>query len=403
MNYCAFRNNDSLRSVNLFLRDSECLNLVFIKVFKCVFYSHLEVFTLPFNQSQVFKGKDFRVHFIMILFTLLVLTTGIVGLYFGSKFLVVSLENFALRYGISQILIGLTILSIGTSLPEISVSIIGGIDKLAGITEGIDGLVIGNKVGSFLTQISLILGILALSQHIFVSKWELKREGLMMFLSVVIFFVCSVDGILSRLDAIIMMGIYALYIGYTIYSDRKRRAIEKEIMQFIEQRNNIVLPDKNKTKKAPSNKSWRLDLLMLVGGLILLLFGAELTLFAGHELAKDLNIPDIIIGIFIIGLGTSLPELIVDLTALKRKDNGIAIGDLMGSNICDILLATGSGAVISEFTIPLTVLIFDIPVLLTLIIIVFAAMWKHQTLYRWHCVLLLSLFGTYAVIKLCLF
>jgi len=114
----------------------------------------------------------------MLLFSILFLGLGFLGLFFGAKFVIISLENIADRFNISHIMVGLTILSIGTSLPEIAVSIMGGLDKLLGIDPNIDGIVIGNKVGSFLTQITLIIGILAVSHPIFVSKWELRREGL---------------------------------------------------------------------------------------------------------------------------------------------------------------------------------------------------------------------------------
>ena len=101
---------------------------------------------------------------------------GFVTLYFGAKLIIISLENIAKRLNLSHLLVGLTILAIGTSLPEIAVSVIGGIDKLYGIDPDIDSIVIGNKIGSFLIQITLILGILGLSQSIFVSKWVLREE-----------------------------------------------------------------------------------------------------------------------------------------------------------------------------------------------------------------------------------
>ena len=112
----------------------------------------------------------------MVLLAILFLIVGFIGLFFGPKFVIIGLENIADRLHISHIMVGLTILSIGTSLPEIAVSIMGGFDKILGIDPNIDGIVIGNKIGSFLTQITLIIGILAVSQPIFVSKWELRRD-----------------------------------------------------------------------------------------------------------------------------------------------------------------------------------------------------------------------------------
>jgi len=148
----------------------------------------------------------------MILYTLLILLLGFIGLFLGGKYVIVGLENISSRFGISHLLVGLTVLAIGTSLPEISVSVMGGIDKLLGYSEIIDGIVIGNKIGSFLVQITLILGLLGLSQQIFVSKWILRREGPMLFISVLIFVVVAVDGVITQFDALILIISYFLYL-----------------------------------------------------------------------------------------------------------------------------------------------------------------------------------------------
>ncbi|MHA2038403.1 MAG: sodium:calcium antiporter, partial [Promethearchaeota archaeon] len=162
----------------------------------------------------------------MFLISVLFLVLGFFGLYLGAKFVIISLENIADRLNISHIMVGLTILSIGTSLPEIAVSVMGGIDKILGIDPYIDGIVIGNKVGSFLTQITLIIGILAVSQPIFVSKWELRREGPMLFISVFIFLFFSLDGILTQFEALFMIIIYFIYLIFVIWSERRLQKIK---------------------------------------------------------------------------------------------------------------------------------------------------------------------------------
>ncbi|MFX0140132.1 MAG: sodium:calcium antiporter, partial [Candidatus Hodarchaeota archaeon] len=140
------------------------------------------------------------------------LILGFIGLYFGAKLSIIGLESIANHLGISHLLVGLTILAIGTSLPEIAVSIMGGIDKITGIDPTIDGIVVGNKIGSFFTQITLILGILGLSQSITVSKWELRREGPMLFFSVFIFLIFAIDGMLSRIEGLVMIILYIMYL-----------------------------------------------------------------------------------------------------------------------------------------------------------------------------------------------
>ncbi|MHA1467636.1 MAG: sodium:calcium antiporter, partial [Promethearchaeota archaeon] len=165
----------------------------------------------------------------MLLISIIFILVSFIGMYYGAKLVVISLENIAYRLGVSQLLIGLTILAIGTSLPEISVSIMGGVDKLYGIDPNVDGIIIGNKIGSFLTQITLILGILGLSQSVYVSKWILRREGIMLFLSLFVFLLCAIDGVITRLDAIIMIAIYFIYLLIVIISEKKLERKRQDI------------------------------------------------------------------------------------------------------------------------------------------------------------------------------
>lgn len=339
----------------------------------------------------------------MILFTLFILIVGLFFLVLSAKFVVISLENIAKRFGVSQLLVGLIFLSIGTSLPEIAVSVIGAIDKITGISPNIDGIVIGNKVGSFMTQITLILGILGLSQAIFISKWELKREGTMMFISVFVFLICSLDGTIYLYEGIILVLTYFLYLLFVVKSEKKRQKAEAKIKAFIAQRNEVDPPlVEDETKSVDFPPLWK-DIAILLVGLAILIFGAELTILSAHDFAIWLNVPDIIIGIFIVGLGTSLPELVADLTALKRDSHGLAIGDILGSNICDILLATGSGALIVSFNVPIIILYFDIPLLLGAIGLTCYFLWTRHSLTKWEAALLIGFYGLYAFFKLAFF
>jgi cation:H+ antiporter len=337
----------------------------------------------------------------MLALSILYLLLGFVGLYFGAKFVIIGLENIADRLQISYLMVGLTILAIGTSLPEIAVSVMGGIDKILGIDPDIDGIVIGNKVGSFLTQITLIIGILALSQPIFVSKWELRREGPMLFISVLIFLFFSLDGVLTRFEAIIMIVIYFIYLTIVIMSERHLQKLKPDLRNIEKKR--LDPKSFEPTESLRKTSSVIKDIGYLLVGLFILLFSAEFTLLSAHDLAKIFRIPENVIGIILVGLGTSLPELVADLTAIRRESYGIAVGDILGSNICDILLATGSGAIIINFNVPLIILIFDIPVLLLILSIVFYLLWSEKTLKRWEGALLIGLYSVYTILKLFIF
>ena len=326
---------------------------------------------------------------------------GFFGLFFGSKFVVISLENIADRLNISHIMVGLTILSIGTSLPEIAVSIMGGFDKLLGIDPTIDGIVIGNKIGSFMTQITLIIGILAVSQPIFVSKWELRREGPMLFISILIFLFFSLDGILTQFEALLMIIIYFLYLSLVIWSERHLTKAKLEANYLEKERLDTVSFE---PVKSPRKESSTLrDVSFLLIGFIILVIAAEATLLSANDISREFNIPENVIGIVIVGFGTSLPELVADLTAIRRGSFGIAVGDILGSNICDILLATGSGAILINFNVPLIILVFDIPVLFLALSLALYLLWSEKTLKRWEGCLLIGFYSVYVILKLVMF
>lgn len=337
----------------------------------------------------------------MVIISFILLIGGFIGLYFGAKLVIIGLENISARLKVSQIMIGLTILAIGTSLPEIAVSIIGGFDKFLGIDPNIDGIVIGNKVGSFLTNFTLIIGILAVSQPIFVSKWELRREGPMLVISALIFLIFSLDGVLSQFEALIMIIIYFIYLSLVIWSE-KRLIRSKCELQYLEKErlDPVCIEPVEITQKTSSIFK---DIGIFLVGLSILLFTAEITLLSAHDISKVFLIPENVIGILIVGLGTSLPELIADLTAIRRESYGLAVGDILGSNICDLLLATGSGTLIINFKVPTILLIFDIPVLFLALIVGLYFLWSEKTLRRWEGGLLISFYIIYIILKLAFF
>ncbi|MBY9015807.1 MAG: calcium/sodium antiporter [Candidatus Lokiarchaeota archaeon] len=323
---------------------------------------------------------------------------GFIGLYFGAKFVIIGLENIANKLKISHLMVGLTVLAIGTSLPEVAVSVMGGIDKLLGVAPNIDGIVIGNKVGSFMIQITLILGILGLSQNIFISKWELRREFIMLFLSIFIFIIFALDLVITYFEAFLLITSYVLYIIFVIWSEKK---IERKDLRFITSEKERFTPKSVKTvDSAIETRSIKYYIGFFLIGLIILIIAADITVLASSIFARELDIPANVIGILIVGLGTSLPELVADLTAIRRKSYGIAVGDILGSNICDILAATGAGAIIIEFNVPLIILVFDIPMLLIALCFVTYFFWTEKTLKKWESAFLVGYFGFYALLKI---
>ena len=162
----------------------------------------------------------------------------------------------------------------------------GGIDKITGIDTTIDGIVVGNKIGSFITQITLILGILGVSQSIAVSKWELRREGPMLFFSVFIFLIFAIDGVLSRIEGVIMIVIYILYLLLIIWSEKRIAKAGFTVQNMEKERLNHQ--DFEIIESPIKTSSPRKDFGLFFTGLFILLIGAEFTLLSSHNLAKEL-------------------------------------------------------------------------------------------------------------------
>ncbi len=307
------------------------------------------------------------------------LIAGLLGLWFGSELAVNGAKNIAKHFRISAGFIGLTILSIGTSIPEIAVSIAGGIDRLAGLETS--GIVIGNKIGSAANQLTLILGVVALFGVLAVKRRLLLREGLMLIGSIVILALLGFDGFFSVFDGWVLIMIYLLYM-FTL--SREEKVYEK----FKGRR--------------PEMDLWK-DILRLVGGLLLVAFASNIVVENGVGLAAALGVTQTFIGIFVIGLGTGLPELAVSLAALKKGEVEMSVGNLVGSNICDLLFSLGVGTIIAGFIVPERILFYDIPALLLISGVAIYLFRQEMKLDKTDGLILIFLYFTYLGLRLYLF
>jgi cation:H+ antiporter len=198
-----------------------------------------------------------------------------------------------------------------------------------------------------------------------------------------------------------MLIIYFLYLILIIWSEKRLVKTKSEVRFADKQR---LDPMSFEAIESPHKTSSLFkDISFTLIGLLILLVTAEFTLLSAHDLAREFSIPENVIGILIVGFGTSLPELVADLTAIRRKSYGIAIGDILGSNICDILLATGSGAIFVNFNVPIVILIFDLPILFLALSITISLLWTHKTLKKWEGALLIGFYGIYVIVKLLFF
>lgn len=307
---------------------------------------------------------------------LVFLLLGLVGLWFGADMAVKGAIGISRYLRVGGLFIGLTVMSIGTSIPEIAVSIAGGMDRLAGLETS--GLVIGNKIGSCLNQITLIMGLVGLFGLLCMTKREWRRDGAMLMASIGIFFLAGMDGFISALDGWFLIAIYMTYFLF-LFKDEKLR-------------------EKIRRRRTELQAAW--DVLDLAGGLVVVLFASSIIIDSGMSLAGQLQTSGMLIGIFIVGLGTGLPELSVSLTAIRKKECGMSVGNLIGSNITDMLFSLGVGAVFAGFLVEPSVLYFDIPVLMLVSALMLAFFGQTYKLKRQKAAMLLLVYVFYTAIKL---
>lgn len=253
----------------------------------------------------------------LLQFGVVILT--ILGLWGGSEKVIWGVKNIARRFGIPEILIGLSIVSIGSSFPEIFVNI-------SAALQGADDIGVGNVVGSCFVQISFILGICvlvggAMKEH----KRSILRDGGMLLGSILLLFIFGLDGEIGVGNAIILIS---LYVGYLAFLFRTAH-------------------EKSKTKKRKKSKvNISLCTLAFISGTALVWVSAEVLIGIGISAGEKMGLDKSIIGL-LSGIGTSIPELSISLMALLRKSNGISVGNLLGSNITDPLLSLSIGAIIA--------------------------------------------------------
>lgn len=307
------------------------------------------------------------------------LILGLIALWVGSDLIIDGAKNISQHFKISPLFIGLTIASIGTSIPEMTVSIAGGLKRLQGLD--ISSLVLGNAIGSAFNQISLFLGIIGLLAILKMNNREWKREGLMLIVSTVLLLVVCFD-----LKVTIWEG-YILIITYIVYF----------INLFKEERLFFKL-------RGPRPEMHPLfDLIMIIIGLATITYGGHLTINYSIALSQLLGIKETLIGIFIIGVGTGLPELALSLRAITKNELDLSVGNLIGSNITDLLFSFGIGASIAPVIVDKALVFFDIPLLIflsCLVMIYFRSEWKLDKLESGS---LIGLFILYMIFKITLF
>jgi cation:H+ antiporter len=256
-------------------------------------------------------------------------------LIFSADFFIEGAKGLARRGGLPEVVIGLTIVSIGTSLPEILVT--SSAASAIGDDPALADFAIGGILGSVFVQITLIMGIVVVNRGLKIRESWLKRDGQIMLLSVLILsFFLITEGTLEQWEAGILVTLYVVYITWLLTN---RKEIQAEEME-----------DAVPTETHGSNWSTAAYIVMVVLGLAFAVFAAEQLVHYAQALASELGVPEAVVGTTVSGIGTSLPELTIAIMAAKRSQ-GVAIGTLIGSNITDPLLSIGIAGLVHPLTI----------------------------------------------------
>jgi len=301
---------------------------------------------------------------------------GLTGLWLGTELVIKGAVNIAEYYNLSQVFVGLAILSIGTDLPEIVIAINASLHSAIGNTDT-SGIIIGNAIGSSFSQISLVLGSAGSLGYLTLKRRHLFEDGIMLLGSVILVILLSYDGKITRIDGIVLVVVYLIYYFRLFHQERISKKIKKKFTKNI-----------------------RKDIMYLILGIIIVIFTSELVVDNSINIAEKFHIRQSFVGIIILGLGTSLPELALALNAIRKKAGGLSVGNLIGSNIFDMLIPIGMGASISELKIEKDLLLFDLPFLLVLSFIVLFFFHKKKGLQKTEAVILISIFVLYAALKI---
>lgn len=306
-------------------------------------------------------------------FVILLFVVGLVLIIKGGDWFVDSAVFIANLTGIPKFIIGATIVSVATTLPELTVSVTGVID-------GELDLAVGNAVGSVTANIGLIMGISLVCMPAVIKRSQFWLKGTLMSAAALLLWVLCKDGTLHMLPSFALFVLLAVYVWDNIRdakndvgSDERELVDKKELPQ---------------------------QLVMFVVGVAAIVVGSKLLIEYGSEIALLLGVPSAIIGVTMVAIGTSLPELITTLTAIRKKESSMSIGNIIGANIIDLAMILPICSVVSDgkLTIAEQSYALDMPMCFAMTLIAVLPPLIKGKLYRWQGILMLALYAVYVVI-----
>ena len=270
-------------------------------------------------------------------FVIFVIAMGV--LIWGADLMIVQSERIALRFKIPEFIIGATLIALGTSLPEMAASIAASLD-------GKPDIAIANVIGSNILNITLVLSaVFIIAKKITPNRDFFAKDSTWALVPVLVFILMILDGVIDRFDATLLLLLMGAY-----------------LMFLLQDAKNI--PEEDLEDLNEGDFSWAKTIPYLIAGVFLVMIGAHFSIESASEIAKSFGISEWIIGIIMISLGTSLPELVVSISAAVKGKVDMAIGNIIGSNMANTTVVLGAAAFTSPMTIDASLYIFDIATML---------------------------------------
>lgn len=309
---------------------------------------------------------------------------GVVLLIKGGDWFVDGAVGIAKRFGVPELIIGATVVSIGTTLPEVMVSVTAAINNNGAIAYG-------NAIGSIICNTSLIAALTIAIKPAPVNKKTIVTPVIFFFVSAAIYMVAAyIFGRFDRWLGIVMLSVFAVYMVMTIYKGFKN-PVEQHAEEKEENHNNPLVK----------------DVIILIVSAILIAIGADMLEGSSVSLATMAGIPTEVVGVTVVALCTSLPELVTAVTALLKGHGALSLGNIIGANIFNLVLVSGAAVTISPFVIPEgsklmgynTSQLIEIPLMVGVMALMTLPTLKKDKLYRWQGIALLGIYTAFVILQ----
>jgi cation:H+ antiporter len=277
--------------------------------------------------------------------------------------------------GISEFVVGVAVLSVGSDLPELAIAIDGALKTFGG--GDASDVIVGTSLGSYLGQLGFVLGFVALFQALSLKRRTVWRHGAALIGSLLLLAVFGYDGVVTRLEGVLLVTAYVAYFAAMFVGGTGLKADDPE-----ESTDMLTM-------------AWAL----LAVGRVVVVVGAELTVSSAIDLAVAMDVSEAFVSIVLIGLGTSLPELSISLGAALKHRESMSVGNLIGSNVFDTLVPVGVAAAISTIRFDRGMLTQELPYLLLLTVVVMLFFWRRRGIRTAEALVVLAMYFGYVVFK----